>query len=113
MHIEGLSTDIRELADQDPACERLMTVPGIGPIISSAMVAAIGNGAVFPKGRDFGAGSAQAALARRPYDPRQDNETGQSLPTHPVRPGSLGRAAGPTSGQIKASLEKPCVLLKL
>jgi len=32
-----------------------MTVPGIGPIISSAMVAAIGNGAVFAKGRDFGA----------------------------------------------------------
>jgi transposase len=32
-----------------------MTVPGIGPIISSAMVAAIGNGAVFPKGRDFSA----------------------------------------------------------
>jgi transposase len=43
------------LADQDPACERLMTVPGIGPIISSAMVAAIGNGTVFSKGRDFGA----------------------------------------------------------
>jgi transposase len=32
-----------------------MTVPGIGPIISSAMVAAIGNGAAFSKGRDFGA----------------------------------------------------------
>ena len=53
--IEGLSTDIKGLADQDLACERLMTVPGIGPIISSAMVAAIGNGAVFSKGRDFGA----------------------------------------------------------
>jgi transposase len=32
-----------------------MTVPGIGPIISSAMVAAIGNGAAFSRGRDFGA----------------------------------------------------------
>src|SRR3981189_2185561 len=53
--IEDLSTDIKELADQDPACQRLMTVPGIGPIISSAMGAAIGNGAVFSKGRDFGA----------------------------------------------------------
>jgi len=53
--IEGLSTDIKALADDDPACERLMTVPGIGPIISSAMVAAIGNGAAFSKGRDFGA----------------------------------------------------------
>jgi transposase len=43
------------LAKQDAACARLMTVPGIGPIISSAMVAAIGNGAAFSKGRDFGA----------------------------------------------------------
>jgi len=53
--IAGLSKEIEDLARQDPACERLMTVPGIGPIISSAMVAAIGNGAVFTKGRDFGA----------------------------------------------------------
>ena len=32
-----------------------MTVPGIGPIIASAMVAAIGNGTAFAKGRDFSA----------------------------------------------------------
>jgi len=32
-----------------------MTVPGIGPIISSAMVAAIGTGDAFSQGRDFGA----------------------------------------------------------
>jgi len=53
--IEGLSTEIADLVAQDPACERLMTVPGIGPIISSAMVAAIGAGDVFSKGRDFAA----------------------------------------------------------
>jgi transposase len=53
--IEGLSVEIGALAQQDKGCERLMTVPGIGPIISSAMVAAIGSGDVFSKGRDFGA----------------------------------------------------------
>src|SRR5262247_1645944 len=53
--IEGLSSEIEALARQDKSCERLMTVPGIGPIISSAMVAAIGTGDVFSKGRDFGA----------------------------------------------------------
>ena len=53
--IQGLSDEIEAVAHQDLACARLMTVPGIGPIISSAMVAAIGNGAVFTKGRDFGA----------------------------------------------------------
>jgi transposase len=53
--IEGLSGEIETFARQDQHCERLMTVPGIGPIISSAMVAAIGTGDVFSKGRDFGA----------------------------------------------------------
>src|SRR5215467_11602808 len=53
--IEGLTGEIETLARQDQHCERLMTVPGIGPIISSAMVAAIGTGDVFSKGRDFGA----------------------------------------------------------
>jgi transposase len=53
--IEGLSDEITAVARQDKGCERLMTVPGIGPIISSAIVAAIGSGDAFSKGRDFGA----------------------------------------------------------
>ena len=53
--IAGVSADIEALAEQDDGCQRLMTVPGIGPIISSAVVAAIGNGAGFKQGRDFGA----------------------------------------------------------
>ena len=53
--IEGLSGEIEAVARQDAGCERLMSVPGIGPIISSAMVAAIGTGDVFSKGRDFAA----------------------------------------------------------
>ena len=43
------------MAKRDAGCERLMSVPGIGPIISSAMVAAIGTGDSFSKGRDFAA----------------------------------------------------------
>jgi transposase len=53
--IEGLSEEIKIQAGEDTGCERLMTVPGIGPIISSAMVAAIGTGDTFSKGRDFAA----------------------------------------------------------
>jgi transposase len=53
--IDGLSGEIEAQARQDQACSRLMTVPGIGPITSSAMVAAVGTGDVFSKGRDFGA----------------------------------------------------------
>ena len=53
--IDQLSGEITVLARQDAGCERLMSVPGVGPIISSAMVAAIGAGEVFSKGRDFAA----------------------------------------------------------
>src|SRR5438477_5958971 len=53
--IDDLSNQIAVLARQDAGCERLMSVPGIGPIISSAMVAAIGTGDAFSKGRDFAA----------------------------------------------------------
>ena len=53
--IEAISAEIEALAQADESCQRLMTVPGIGPIISSAVVAAIGNGAGFKQGRDFGA----------------------------------------------------------
>ena len=53
--IEQLSIEIATLAHADSGCERLMSVPGIGPIISSAMVAAIGARDAFTKGRDFAA----------------------------------------------------------
>jgi len=53
--IEGVSIEIEELAHADEGAVRLMTVPGIGPIISSATVAGIGKGDVFSKGRDFAA----------------------------------------------------------
>jgi transposase len=53
--IQALSGEIEAIARQDVGCERLMSVPGIGPIISSATVAAIGTGDAFAKGRDFAA----------------------------------------------------------
>ena len=53
--IEQLSAEIVAIAKEDVHCRRTMSVPGVGPIISSAMVAAIGNGDVFSNGRDFAA----------------------------------------------------------
>ena len=93
--IDGLSGEIEALARQDQACSRLMTVPGIGPIISSAMVAAIGTGDVFsqrPRLRRLARTGAQADLDGRPHDPRQNLPARQSLPARSVRAGGLGRA---------------------
>ena len=53
--IENVTDEIEALARGDASCQQLMTVPGIGPIIASAMVAAIGNGIAFARGRDFAA----------------------------------------------------------
>jgi transposase len=53
--IDVVTEEITALAQQDAGAERLMSAPGIGPIISSAMVAATGAGEVFAKGRDFAA----------------------------------------------------------
>src|SRR5262249_37654043 len=41
--IETMTDEIGTLAKSDDSCRRVMTVPGVGPIISSAMVAAIGQ----------------------------------------------------------------------
>jgi transposase len=53
--IETVTGEIEALAKSDDSCRRVMPVPGIGPIISSAMVAAIGNGVAFARGWDVSA----------------------------------------------------------
>lgn len=53
--LDALTAEIEALAGSDEACRRLMKIPGIGPIIASAMVATIGDGSAFRRGRDFGA----------------------------------------------------------
>jgi transposase len=53
--IETITGEIEMISRCEENCQRLMSVPGIGPIISTAVVAAIGTGEAFGRGRDFGA----------------------------------------------------------
>ena len=53
--IETITEEIEELSHHEVNYRRLMSVPGIGPVISTALVAAIGRGDAFERGRDFGA----------------------------------------------------------
>jgi len=53
--IQSLSQEIGMLAETDHGCQRLQQIPGIGPLVATATVAAIGNGAAFRKGREFAA----------------------------------------------------------
>src|SRR5882672_7184230 len=93
--VERLSKEIEAIARRDAGCERLISVPGIGPIISSAG----GSGdrrrrciLQGPRLRRLAGPGSQANLDRRPHHPRQDIETRQPLPTGSVRAGGLGGA---------------------
>src|ERR1700680_2593038 len=113
--IEVLSSEIGALACGDPACDRLMTVPGIGPIISSATVSAIGNGAAFSKGRELrrlARTGAKADIDGRPYHPRQDNP-GAAIAICALcscrQPGSYWSGSGQSIGTLCAQvLDRGC-----
>jgi len=53
--IEEASVELQRIAKQDDACSRLMEIPGIGPLVSTALVASVGNAITFRKGRDLAA----------------------------------------------------------
>jgi transposase len=53
--IAAFDSEIKKLAQKDPAMRRLTEIPGIGPMIASALVAAVGDGQAFAKGRDLSA----------------------------------------------------------
>ena len=51
--IDTVTNEIGRISRSNEGCKRLMEVPGIGPIISTALVAAVGNATAFKKGRDM------------------------------------------------------------
>jgi len=53
--IEELNDELERISASDAGCTRIRKIPGIGPVVATAIVAAIGNGAAFRKGRDFAA----------------------------------------------------------
>jgi transposase len=53
--IKAITDEIERISNDDARCRRLRQIPGFGPLVSTATVAAIGNGAAFRRGRDFAA----------------------------------------------------------
>ena len=53
--IEEADAVIEKTTQENDACRRLVAIPGIGPVTATALIAAIGNGAAFHKGRAFAA----------------------------------------------------------
>ncbi len=55
VRIDEADAVLNQTARENAACQRLIAIPGIGPVTSTALIAAIGNGAAFHKGREFAA----------------------------------------------------------
>src|SRR6266849_6473462 len=55
LRLEEAEALIEQTVLKNEACQRLVKIPGIGPVTATAVIAAIGNGAAFRKGRDFAA----------------------------------------------------------
>jgi transposase len=51
--ITELDDEIASIAASDPAVQRLLELRGVGPITATALVAALGTGEAFRRGRDF------------------------------------------------------------
>lgn len=53
--IDVLTETLERQAEDDPICQRISTLPGIGPITATALIAKIGNGSEFQTGRALSA----------------------------------------------------------
>ena len=70
-HIAFYTNELELLSRRNEACQRLQTVPGFGPIVSSVFACAIGDGRSFRHGRDV---SASLGLV-----PRQHSSGGKNV----------------------------------
>jgi transposase len=53
--ITDLTREIEQIAGRDERARRLLTIPGIGPLAATALLAAIGDGRQFRRARDLAA----------------------------------------------------------
>jgi transposase len=51
--IAELDAEIASIVEDEPAAKRLLQLRGVGPIIATALIAALGSGESFRRGRDF------------------------------------------------------------
>ena len=53
--IKAISRELETIARSRDDCRRLLTVPGVGPLVATALVASVGNGRQFKRGRELAA----------------------------------------------------------
>jgi len=53
--IAAVTKEIEAIAAVDEGCQRLLAIPGVGPLVATALVAAVADGTGFKRGRDLAA----------------------------------------------------------
>jgi len=54
-HVAVYDQQINALSEQSAVCRRLMTIPGVGPMVATALVASVSDGKAFKNGREMAA----------------------------------------------------------
>lgn len=70
-HIDVYGEELKRYSRQSEACQRLQTIPGFGPIVSSAFISHVATGKCYRRGRDV---SASIGLV-----PRQHSSGGKQV----------------------------------
>jgi len=96
---DGLTDDLKRIAKESSLTQRLMTVPGVGPIVALNFVALIDDASRFKKTSDVGA---FLGLAPRRYQSGETDRSGRvSKCGDPAMRGLLFEAASCLISQVK------------
>ena len=90
--VEELDARLAKQAREDKVCQRLTTIPGIGPITATALTATVGDATVFASGRHL---AAWLGLV-----PRQNSSGGRGAPGRHLQGGR--RLSPPPAGAWRA-----------
>jgi len=99
--IEAITDEIERISNEDARCRQLRQIPGFGPLVSTATVAAIGNGSAFSSRtrlRSLGWGGAAAVLHRGQAETLRHQQARQHLSASHVDPRCSG---GIVSRQVR------------
>jgi transposase len=53
--VDSIKEQINSISIENLNCKRLMTIPGVGPMVATAVISMLGDAAQFKNGREFAA----------------------------------------------------------
>ena len=108
--IAALDSEFAAQARSDADARRLATIPGIGVLNATALLAAIGNGQTFARGRDLAAWLGlvprQVTTGGRPRLVGITKRGNKYYPRHPSALPALATSATPLGGWLRALMQR-------